>query len=157
MNCYAHPDVSAVGTCVNCGKAVCADCARTVGGKIYCPECEASAVASLQAGGTNSMAVTSLILGIVSIPLLLCLPGIFPPLGCLGVLAGIVALIIGSTARNQIKQSGGVQGGGGMALAGMIIGGLTGVFFGIVVLVISILLLLGPVVGNVFSNIVENL
>jgi hypothetical protein len=103
------------------------------------------------------MAVTSLILGIVSIPLLLCLPGIFPPLGCLGVLAGIVALIIGSTARNQIKQSGGVQGGGGMALAGMIIGGLTGVFFGIVVLVISILLLLGPVVGNVFSNIVENL
>jgi hypothetical protein len=103
------------------------------------------------------MAIASLILGIVSVPLLLCLSGILPPLGCLGVIAGLAALITGVVARNQIKQGGGIQGGGGMALAGMIIGGLTGVFFGIIVLIISILLLLGPVVGNVFSNIVENL
>ena len=43
MNCYKHPDVSAIGTCVSCGKAVCNACATMVTGtaaqKMYCPDC----------------------------------------------------------------------------------------------------------------------
>ena len=148
MNCYAHPDTGAVGTCVSCGKAVCADCATIVGGKTYCRDCAASG-APLQAGRTNSLAIVSLILGVVSIPMLFCYGG--------GIPFGIAALITGLIARRQIKESGGAQNGEGMALAGTILGGIVGVFFGLVVCVISILLLLGPVVGNVFSNIVENI
>lgn len=148
MNCYAHPDISAIGTCVNCGKAVCKDCATLVGGKIYCPDCAASGV-PLQVGKTNGLAITSLILGIVSIPMLLCYGS--------GVLFGIAALITGLIARGQINKSGGAQGGGGMALAGIITGGIGGVLVGGAIIVIAILLLLGPVVGNVFSNIVEGL
>lgn len=50
MNCYVHPDVDAVATCVGCGKAVCGDCATTTreGGtdKVYCPQCNAANQAS---------------------------------------------------------------------------------------------------------------
>lgn len=148
MNCYAHPDMSAVGTCVNCGKAVCKDCATPVGGKTYCPDC-AEAGVPLQVGQTNGLAITSLILGIVSIPMLFCYGS--------GLLFGIAAFITGLIARGQINKSGGAQSGGGMALAGMITGGVGGVLVGAVIIVIAVLLLLGPVVGNVFSNIVENL
>lgn len=148
MNCYSHPDVSAVGACVNCGKAVCTDCAMNVAGKIYCPECAPSAITS-SATKTNSLAIVSLVLGIVSIPLLFLN-------GC-GVLFGIGALITGLIARGQIKSSAGAQTGDGLALAGVILGVIVGVLIGIAVITISILLLLGPVVGNVFSNIVENL
>ena len=148
MNCYAHPDVSAVGTCVSCGKAVCRECATIVGGKTYCPDCAASGT-PLQAGKTNGLALTSLILGIVSIPMLFCYGS--------GVLFGIAALITGLIARGQINRSGGAQSGGGMALTGINIGGIGGVLVGGAIIVIAILLLLGPVVGNVFSNIVEGL
>jgi len=148
MNCYNHPDVSAVGTCVNCGKAVCTECATNVAGKMYCPECAPLAITP-QATKTNGLAIASLVLGIVSIPLLLLN-------GC-GVLFGIGALITGFIARSQIKRSAGAQTGDGLALAGIILGVIVGVLIGIAVVTISILLLMGPVMGNVFSNIVENL
>lgn len=50
MNCYAHPDVSAIGACVSCGKAVCNACATTIKEaateKVYCPECATASQAS---------------------------------------------------------------------------------------------------------------
>jgi hypothetical protein len=52
------------------------------------------------------MAVASLVLGIV---------------GCLTITA-IVAIVLGFIARNQIDQSGGVQKGRGMAIAGIVLG-----------------------------------
>jgi TM2 domain-containing membrane protein YozV len=39
MKCYAHPDVDAIGTCTNCGKAVCPACSMEVGGKLVCKHC----------------------------------------------------------------------------------------------------------------------
>jgi len=39
MKCYVHPDVDAVGTCTNCGKTVCSNCAMEVGGKLVCKNC----------------------------------------------------------------------------------------------------------------------
>ena len=56
---------------------------------------------------TNSLAIASLVTGILS--WLLC-----PLLG------GILAVIFGHVSRGQIKRSG--EGGGGMALAGLILG-----------------------------------
>lgn len=39
MKCFYHPDVEAIGTCTNCGKAICADCSMEVGGKLVCKPC----------------------------------------------------------------------------------------------------------------------
>jgi len=58
---------------------------------------------------TNQKAMWSMILGIVSIV-------------CCGIFAGIPALILGSSAKNEITASGGMQTGEGMAKAGVILG-----------------------------------
>ena len=39
MKCAYHPEVDAIGSCVNCGKLICAECRTTLGGKIYCQPC----------------------------------------------------------------------------------------------------------------------
>ena len=58
---------------------------------------------------TSALAVWSLILGILS-------------LLCFAIFAGIPAIICGHMGRSRIKQSGGTLVGGGMALAGLILG-----------------------------------
>lgn len=63
---------------------------------------------------TNSMAIVSMICGIA---------GLFAPCLCgVPVIASIVAIIMGHMARGAIRNAGGMQGGGGMALAGLILG-----------------------------------
>jgi hypothetical protein len=119
-----------------------------VGGKTYCSDCVAAG-APLQGGKTNSLAITSLVLGIVSLPLLFCYGS--------GIPFGIAAIVTGLIGRNQIKASNGLERGEGLALAGIITGGIGAVLIGGAIVVIAILLLLGPVVGNVFSNIIEGL
>lgn len=94
---------------------------------------------------TNGLAITSLVLGIVAIPCT-CFYGT-------GILFGIAALITGLIARRQIKESDGTQSGDGLAIAGMILG----VLAVLAMIAMGILLLMGPVVGNVFSNIVETI
>src|ERR1700730_8518995 len=44
MKCAVHQDVDAIGYCRNCGKALCAMCARPVRGVFYCEDCLAGAV-----------------------------------------------------------------------------------------------------------------
>lgn len=39
MTCYVHPDRDVVGTCVHCGKFICAECATEIQGKYYCKRC----------------------------------------------------------------------------------------------------------------------
>lgn len=39
MQCFNHNDKPAIGTCSNCGKAVCNQCAISMEGKIKCREC----------------------------------------------------------------------------------------------------------------------
>jgi hypothetical protein len=56
------------------------------------------------------MAIASLVLGICSIVL------------CLGPLAGIPAVIMGHKANSDIRKSGGLLGGTGMAAAGLVTG-----------------------------------
>jgi len=65
-----------------------------------------------QAPPTNGKATTALIVGVASLVLSFC---------CLGV-AGVVAVVLGVKARNEISANGGRQSGDGMALAGIITG-----------------------------------
>ena len=59
--------------------------------------------------GTNKKALWSMILGIVSIL-------------CCGLLAGIPAIILANMGKKEINASGGLQTGGGMATAGLVLG-----------------------------------
>lgn len=59
---------------------------------------------------TSGMAIASLVLGIVG--LLSC--------GCL--IGSILAIVFGQIAKKNIRESGGAQGGAGMAKAGFILG-----------------------------------
>lgn len=45
MKCAVHTDVDATGFCRNCGKALCAQCAREIRGALYCEECLARMMA----------------------------------------------------------------------------------------------------------------
>jgi hypothetical protein len=80
----------------------------------------------------NSLAVASLICGIAEIP-------------TLGVSA-VPAVILGSMARKQIRETG--ERGEGLAVAGLILGGIVFAFFFAAVLGIMILLLLPPAPGT---------
>jgi len=48
MNCAVHTDLTATGFCRNCGKPLCAQCAREVRGAIYCEDCLAGILGSPQ-------------------------------------------------------------------------------------------------------------
>jgi len=74
------------------------------------------------AARTNSLAVASLLLGLLSL---------FVPFA-------ILAVILGHVARSQIRKSAGRQKGAGMAMAGLILGYLALGFFLIVVVLPSL-------------------
>jgi hypothetical protein len=73
----------------------------------------ATAYPGYAAQRTDGLAVASLVVGIVSI---LC------DLFCLGIVLGPSAAIMGFISRQRIATSGGMLGGGGVALAGLILG-----------------------------------
>ncbi|MDR0534426.1 MAG: DUF4190 domain-containing protein [Verrucomicrobiales bacterium] len=80
---------------------------------------------------TSSLAIVSLVVGIVSLPMaLIC--GFF---GFIGAIAGIIC---GHLARAQIKNSAGQQEGAGLALAG-----LTVSYLALLVFVLKILVVFG--------------
>ena len=68
---------------------------------------------------TDGLAIASLVIGIVSI---VC------SIACLGIILGPTAAIMGFISRQRIASSGGTLGGGGIALAGLILGVVA--FFG---------------------------
>ncbi|HMF54069.1 MAG TPA: B-box zinc finger protein, partial [Edaphobacter sp.] len=39
MNCANHPERERIAFCQNCGKALCQECARTVGSAVFCEPC----------------------------------------------------------------------------------------------------------------------
>jgi hypothetical protein len=81
---------------------------------------------------TDNKAITSLVLGILS-------------LTCMGMVTGIPAAIVGVLSRKDIEKSGGALGGGGMALAGII----TGIIGSVFSLIGALFMLAGIVAGAV--------
>ena len=103
MHCYNHPTSVAVGTCVNCGKAICTECVVDVANKILCRNCVSLGIRTPTPGSpgipTNTLAIVSVILSVLG--LLGCVCG-----GCAGgFLFGIPAAIIGWSAKSQIEKS----------------------------------------------------
>lgn len=137
MKCYYHPEVDAVATCTACGKAICQSCAVNVAGRLVCQPCLASGTAvgsrAVDTTPTNSLAIISLVLGILG--LLGCVCG-----GSLGgILFGIPAGITGWMARKQLLQTGQSQQGLQLATVGLVLG------IAEVILSIGILLLFGSI------------
>src|SRR5499425_2332010 len=48
MNCANHPDIEKTAFCRTCGKPLCANCARSVHGVIYCESCLAARLEGVQ-------------------------------------------------------------------------------------------------------------
>lgn len=74
---------------------------------------------------TDGLAIASLVIGILS---LVC------AIGCLGVVLGPTAAIMGFISRQRINSSGGALGGGTLAVVGLVLGivgfvASVGVFF----------------------------
>jgi hypothetical protein len=72
---------------------------------------------------TNGLAVASLVLGILSL--------------CYGITSPL-ALIFGYRGKRQIDQSGGTQGGRGMAIAGIVLGWIGAVFLVLLIVLIAV-------------------
>jgi hypothetical protein len=71
---------------------------------------------------TEGKATASMVLGILS-------------LTCAGLVTGIPAFVLGMMSKKEIERSNGALGGGGMAMAGMITGGIGTVLSGLWILV----------------------
>jgi hypothetical protein len=150
MKCYYHPENDAIGTCTNCGKAICQIDAVDVSDKFICKEClnkkgitEAKPVNSTP---TNSLAVISLILGILGIGGCCCLAGYG------GIIVGLPSLITGWIARKQIIASGQNQQGMTLAYVGMVLGSIQ-IIWGVLALAVW-----GTSAGfSIISNLINSI
>jgi len=135
MRCYYHPEAEAVGTCTQCGKAICQTCAVNVAGRLVCQQDLASGRGTQPLAvprvPTNPLAIISLALGILGL-ILCCCAGVY-----VGIIFGIPAAITGWLARKQIRESGGSQQGMEIATVGLALGGAE-----VVAAVIALLVLL---------------
>jgi len=93
---------------------------------------------------TSSLAIVSLASGIAS--------WIIVP-----IVGSLIAVITGHMAKSEIRNSGGRLTGDGLATAGLVLGYLQIVLVVIPICLIIVLLLLGPAIGEVFSNIVSEI
>ncbi|MCB9421016.1 MAG: DUF4190 domain-containing protein [Ardenticatenaceae bacterium] len=108
-----------------------------------------SAAVAWVLGGLGSCALT-----FVFPPVALCTGGLF-------LIGSIVAVVTGHMGRKQIKESSGMQGGDSLAMFGLILGWV-GIAINLLILCLALmaifgLTLMGPEIGNVFSDIVREL
>jgi len=88
----------------------------------------------------SALAIVSLVTGLVS--------WTFIPVIC-----AVVAVITGHLAKKEIRDSGGMVGGDGMALAGLILGYVQlGLIALAIIVVIALAFALGPSFGNGFNS-----
>jgi len=179
VKCYKHPDVDAAATCVVCGKAVCAECAVDVAGRIHCQECVANPTqARSQRALTppaNRMARISMFCGLggwllwlflccfnstigaiivaatLGLAYLCILPISFLPL--VGWIAGVAT---GHMGIKEIGESGGAEGGREMALAGLI-SGYVGLGLTLCGCLLSLILVASGVSVPFISSLLESL
>ncbi|MEW6569483.1 MAG: DUF4190 domain-containing protein [Chloroflexota bacterium] len=93
---------------------------------------------------TSTLAIVSLVMGIL---------GWF----LLPIVGAIAAIVTGHMAKSQIRVSIGSLTGDGLATAGLVLGYVQVVLVCIPACTIVTLALLGPAIGNVFSNIILNI
>jgi hypothetical protein len=92
---------------------------------------------------TNTMAIVSLVSGLIA--------WFMAP-----ILASIVAIITGHMARKQIRASGGLETGDGMAIAGLVLGYLS-LLIGVLGLIFAVLVFFGVLglgfLGAIFGSV----
>jgi len=93
------------------------------------------------APSNSGLAIASLVTGILSWVLI-------------PIIGAIIAIITGHLAKREIRESNGQLSGDGMATAGLILGYINILLVACPCCVIVVLALLGPAIGNVFSNII---
>jgi hypothetical protein len=104
MNCANHPEAAATAFCQNCGKPLCAVCAKDVQGNIYCEPCLAARVTGSVPGPGAVPGAAPGPFGPGTVP-----PG-FPPAGApnpgtaavLGVIPGVGAMYNGQYIKAVI-------------------------------------------------------
>jgi len=135
MKCAYHPENDAVGACVSCGRLVCSECRTTLGGKIYCKPCAEKALAAKPTVLRENApgAVASLVCAII---------GYF----FLGIILGPIAIALATGARRRIRENPEL-GGNGLAIAGLVIGIVDTVLWGLFVLWIIIFVVVVVIAG----------
>lgn len=93
---------------------------------------------------TSTLAIVSLVAGILT---WLIVP----------VLGAIAAIVTGHMARNEIRKSPELLTGNGLATAGLVLGYGQIILLVIPICLIFVLALMGPAIGNIFSNIVTSI
>jgi TM2 domain-containing membrane protein YozV len=78
MNCAFHPDVPSSAFCQYCGKPLCKDCIRNVGGSIYCEACLAERLRGAGGGVPAAPVFTG-----TPHPMLAALLGFIPGVGAM--------------------------------------------------------------------------
>lgn len=87
MKCYLHNEAEAVGTCIQCGKGLCPDCALNVNGKIVCRECAAMPAESVLIPPQRKDPFIAAVLSIIG-----------------GILTGSLLFSLGQLYNGQIKK-----------------------------------------------------
>jgi hypothetical protein len=118
MKCAVHTEVEATGYCRNCGKALCAECARDVRGILYCETCLADLVS--KPGGVGQPASGG------SNPALAALLGFVPGLGAVynnQYMKALVHVVIFASLIGFVNTDAGdrTEPAGGLAIAGFVI------------------------------------
>ena len=114
MKCSTHPDVDAVGVCVNCGRAVCSTCRTVVGGKTYCPAC-ATSFSDVVKRKPTAKPIAGGILGIIA--------------GVLGSVLGVIFIAGGATTDYYWESADWTAVGLGIALVILGIAAIAGSSF----------------------------
>jgi hypothetical protein len=113
----------------------------------FCLKCGAKLVkrkkqpSNTRSAGTNGLAITSMVLGICSLPLSCCY--------FTGIIPAILAVVFGFIARKKIKESGGSIKGDGIAIAGIATGLCT---IGIFVISIAVFFISGGLSGTIWKE-----
>ncbi len=92
------------------------------------------------APSSNSKAIWSLVLGILGI------------VSCY-IFTGIPAIILGGSAKREIRAAGGMQGGAGLATAGVILGWISVAMIALIVLFVLAIALLGESSPSSFTSV----
>jgi hypothetical protein len=98
MNCANHPDTAPVAYCRTCGKPLCANCTRDVKGVIYCENCLADRLQSVQPIATPPAA------GFVPSASAPIVPGSGPNPAVAGILAGFFPFGVGAVYCGQYAK-----------------------------------------------------
>jgi hypothetical protein len=123
--CFHHQDRPRQEVCAACGEGFCPDCIVVLQGATLCGPCKNFRIRSLQRAPQVSVpAILSLVFGLLTGPLGLCLSGMAvqaksPLVGLAGLFLPVVGLILGAKALREIETRPLLR-GRSLAIAGLV-------------------------------------